>query len=399
MLNFINNRKAVSLLFLAPVLWITTGMLWDGDGDMRLVPIVLVIAALSLFVFRFAIIKDNLKSSFWVKLLFINGLFGALAYEVYGFDSRELRATLVMLFLFLTTPKNFYTKSAMQWLLFIASISCSSYSYYYQINVSLFRGEWPINAIPFATICGLVSISSLGLLLTRFEEKNTIVLIVAVTLSMAGLLLSQSRGPLIALIVVVFLLLLYVSYRKNWALCVLTLLCLVVGVGGLFKLPVIQDRIERTIQEYHLIEQGHLNSSIGVRLQMVGIGIELWQRNPMLGYGKDIKIEFDKLEYEKRITPSLNRLISMTFHNGYVDKFVLYGLLGGLIFLTFLFYPIWKARQYTIERGAVLLWAPALFVAICNFSDAPFINSQAAIYYMFIIGSVTMILSNEKERE
>ena len=158
MLELTNRKKLTSLLFLAPVIWMATGMLWDGDGDMRLVPLVLVIAVISIALFRFEVIKDNFKNSFWVKLLLINGLFGSIAYEIYGFDSRELRATLVILIFLLVTPKYIFNKKNMQWLLLISSISCALYGYYFQIYNYVPRGYWPINAIPFATICGLVSI-------------------------------------------------------------------------------------------------------------------------------------------------------------------------------------------------------------------------------------------------
>ena len=215
---------------------------------------------------------------------------------------------------------------------------------------------------------------------------------------MIGLLLSQSRGPLISILLVVSLSLLYVSFKKNKSLSVYVLIGLILSTLSFSQLPIVQGRIDSTVREYNLIKAGDYSTSIGIRLQMLLIGNELWKSKPILGYGKNIKKEFNRLESEKRINSTVNTLISMTFHNGYVDKFVLYGVLGGSIFLMFLAYPIWLSREYSFQNGAALLWPPALFVAICNISDAPFINAQAAIYYMFIIGSVTMMLSNEKDR-
>ncbi|PMK05050.1 O-antigen ligase family protein [Vibrio sp. 10N.261.55.A7] len=401
MLNYISssksNNKFIQLLFSLPVLWMTTGMLWDGDGDMRLVPIVLVLALVSILLFRFEIIRDNFKNSFWIKLLLVSGLFGAIAYKIYGFDSRELRATLAILVLLLVTPRDFYTKKVMQWILLAAASSCALYGYYYQLHVSLGRGAWPINAIPFATICGLVGIASLGLIVTNFKEKRIVFLLISLTCSVVGLLLSLSRGPFIAMIVVFFLLLLYASFKRSKKLSVCVLVFLSTVIFGISQFSVVQERIEHTIKDYRLIQKGVYGSSIGIRLKMVNIGANLWQKKLILGYGKDIKQEFDRLESEKRISPSFNRLISMTFHNGFIDKFVMYGVIGGAIFLTFLLYPIILSRRYSIENGSALLWPPALFIAICNVSDAPFINAQAAIYYMYLIGFVSFMLMNQKE--
>lgn len=399
MSNITSSNKFLSALFLPPVLWMSTGMLWDGDGDMRLVPIVLVIVALSLFLFRFDVVKDNFGNSFWIKLLIVNAIFGSVAYKVYGFDSRELRATFTMLFLFLSIPKGFYTVSNIQWFSFLSSLSCLSYGYYYQFISVLGRASWPVNAIPFATICGMVALLSLGLLVSSFECKNRTIVFLSFVFSLLGLIASQSRGPLIAAITVVIVFLSFFVYKKRNLVLMMFMSVLFILLCGLYKVPVIKERIEWTISEYNLIQEGDYSSPIGIRLQMLQVASELWIENPVLGYGKNIKSEFDHLEKEGRITTAVNKLISMTFHNGYVDKFVLYGGLGGVVFLTFIIYPIWKARKYSIDRGATLLWPPAVFIAMCNLSDAPFINAQAAIYYMFIIGAVTMMLSNEKERE
>ncbi|MEZ9231558.1 O-antigen ligase family protein [Vibrio amylolyticus] len=397
MLNCISNNKFVYLIFTFPILWMTTGMLWDGDGDMRLVPIVLVLALVSIFLFRFEVIKDNFKNSFWIKLLLVSGLFGAIAYKIYGFDSRELRATLSILVLLLVTPRDFYTKKVIQWILLASASSCVLYGYYYQVHAGLGRGAWPINAIPFATICGLVGVFSLGLFVTQFKEKRVVILFASFVFSVVGLLLSQSRGPLISMILVVFLLLLYVSSKRSKKLSFCVLVCLSTITLGISQLSVVQERVEYTIQEYRLIQKGVYGSSTGIRLEMFNIGADLWQKKPILGYGKDIKQEFDRLESEKRISPTFNRLISMTFHNGFIDKFVMYGVIGGAVFIAFLIYPILLSRRYSITSGSALLWGPALFIAICNVSDAPFINAQAAIYYMYLIGFVSFILMNQNE--
>lgn len=391
------NNKLTSLLFLISSFWIATGMLWDGDGDMRLVPIVLSLVITSVLVSRFHIIKNNFKNNFWIKLLAINGLFGLIAYEIYGFNSRELRATLVIFLLFLTTPRNLYTKSAMQWFLFVSSLSCALYGYYYQHVENLLRGYWPINAVPFATISGLILLSSVSLLLTTFKNKNYYIITFSIFFSVLALLFSESRGPIISSLIVFSMIVLYYSYKKSKLFALCMFLAIIISMLFASKLAVVEKRIHATNYEYSLIKRGIYDSSLGVRLQMFDIAIELWKVRPMLGYGTNVEKEFGRLESEGVINDNVHRLISMTFHNGYLDKFVLYGVFGGGIFLIFLIYPIWKARCYGVEEGSTLLWAPALFISICNLSDAPFINAQAAIYYMFIIGSVIMILSNEKE--
>ncbi|WP_367987867.1 O-antigen ligase family protein [Vibrio sp. NTOU-M3] len=396
MLSTISKDKITSFIFYLPILWISTGMLWDGDGDMRLVPIVLFVVMISLFLFKFENIKINFKNNFWIKLLLISASFGGVCYLYYGFDSRELRATLVVFFIFLVTPIHFFSIKTIQIFIFIASLTCALYVFNYQFLNHSSRAVWPINAIPFATISGLISIVSFVFLLHK--NTNNFKLLTSMILSFSGVVLSQSRGPLLSIMFVFFsiaLLFLFVKNKKH----TVWLLFIFIFLGfSLTKIPLISQRLESTYSEYHKIKNGDLNTSIGIRLQMQKIAFDLWRIKPIFGYGKDIKKEFNRLQSENVINSRVNWLISMTFHNGYLDKFVLYGIPGGLIFLNFLFYPIYLSRQYSLKEGSALLWAPALFMILCNLTDAPFINAQAAIYYMFIIGAVSMMLKNEKEQ-
>ncbi|MGD8111344.1 O-antigen ligase family protein [Vibrio sp. TRT 17S01] len=398
MSSTINKDKLISILFSIPILWMATGMLWDGDGDMRLVPIVLLVVMISLLFLKIDNIKKNFKNNFWLKLILINSSFGVIAYLCYGFDSRELRATLVVLFLFLAMPIDLLSKKNIRYFIFISSLTCFLYGFYFQVLNHSARGVWPINAIPFATISGLISIISFVSLFSKNEKNNYFISLMSLIFSFGGIILSQSRGPLLSVMIIFFVitfLFLFVKKKKHTVVFIFSFIFI---SFCLTKVPLISQRLDNTYDEYNKIRVGNLNTSIGMRFQMQNIAFELWKQKPILGYGKNIKREFARLEKKKIITPKVYRLISMTFHNGYLDKFVLYGIPGGLIFLTFLFYPIYLSRQYSLKEGSALLWAPALFMILCNLTDAPFINAQAAIYYMFIIGAVSMMLKNEKEQ-
>lgn len=396
MLHFISKDKLINSVFLLPLLWMATGMLWDGDGDMRLVPIVLVSMFVPMIFFKFNCIAFNFSHNPWTKLLLLSSFFGMVAYMSYGFDSRELRATLVVLFLLLSLPQSLFRKRYLQWFLLISSISCVLYGYKYQIISDLERGQWPVNAIPFSTICGLIFISSIGLKITKYTGKLQLVIYSSSLLSLIGMILSQSRGPLLSISLVLFSLVGVLFFFRNKLMLILSLV-VVVSIGGIIsQTSLVSERIERTYNEYQAIQKGELNTSIGIRLQMYKIALDLWKEKPILGYGKKIKDKFNDLEQEGFITPKVNELISMTFHNGYLDKFVLYGILGGTIFILFIIVPIYLSYPFSLQEGSFLLWGPAVFLALCNLTDAPFINAQAAVYYMFFIGYIYMMLSEEK---
>lgn len=396
MLHFISKDKLINSVFLLPLVWMATGMLWDGDGDMRLVPIVLVSMFVSIIFFKFNCIAFNFSRNPWTKLLLLSSLFGTTAYMTYGFDSRELRATLVVLFLLLTLPKSLFSKRYLQWFLLLSSISCALYGYEYQFITKLARGNWPINAIPYATICGLLLITSVGFIIDDYSGKSKLSLSTSAVFSMLGVILSQSRGPLLSIFLVLFSFYCLLFFFRNKLVLFLSSFLILLFGTVLSQTSLVGERIERTYSEYQAIQKGELNTSIGIRLQMYSIALDLWKEKPILGYGEKVKDKFNEMESEGLITSKVNRLISMTFHNGYLDKFVLYGVLGGAIFLLFIMFPIYHSFQFSLHEGSFLLWGPAVFLALCNLTDAPFINAQAAVYYMFFIGYIYMMLSEEK---
>ncbi|UUM30485.1 O-antigen ligase family protein [Vibrio japonicus] len=397
MFHSISKDKLVTGVFFIPLIWMATGMLWDGDGDMRLVPIVLLSMVVSISFYKFKYVALNLKNNFWIKLLVVSGVFGTIAYFTYGFDSRELRATLVVLFLLLILPNNFYQQRYFQWFLLLSSISCALYGYKFQFLTGSARGYWPINAIPYATICGLVLISSLGLLISKYHGKLILTVCTSSLLSFFGLVLSQSRGPLISIFVVLFFLIFLLFFFRSKLTLVVSLSFLVLCGFFLSKTSLVNDRISSTYNEYESIKRGEFNTSIGIRLQMYSIAFDLWKEKPILGYGKKIKDRFDELEREGTITPYVNKLVSMTFHNGYLDKFVLYGFFGGVVFLLFIIFPIYLSFQYSLQEGGFLLWGPAVFFSLCNLTDAPLINAQAAVYYLFFIGFSVLMLKKKED--
>lgn len=181
----------------------------------------------SISFYKFKYVALNLKNNFWIKLLVVSGVFGTIAYFTYGFDSRELRATLVVLFLLLILPNNFYQQRYFQWFLLLSSISCALYGYKFQFLTGSARGYWPINAIPYATICGLVLISSLGLLISKYHGKLILTVCTSSLLSFFGLVLSQSRGPLISIFVVLFFLIFLLFFFRSKLTLVVSLSFLV----------------------------------------------------------------------------------------------------------------------------------------------------------------------------
>lgn len=400
MSNIINREKVFSLAYYLPLLWVSTGMIWDGDGDMRMVPIVLLAVFVSLYQHRGRVFLDNLNDSFWVKLLLVNAIFGAVSYWYHGFDSRELRATIVVFFYLSFVPRRIYTYQLLQYFLLVSSVSALLFACYFNPYLNMARGVWPVNAIPFGSICGMISILSVFLLYKKYDDKLILLPLISFLFSFSALILSESRGPILSLVMIVLVLLLFFNQlARGYKMASLMGFALILALA--FNSSYVQKRIQATIGEVHNIERGNLETSIGYRLQMHKIAYQLFKESPILGHGHggQLNERIEKWHDEGIISAELARLMTMTFHNGLTEKLVMYGTIGGVIFLFFMCYPIYFATRYRLDAETFGFWGSACFIILCNVTEATFINPQAMIFYTLPVGLLIFISHQERAQD
>ncbi|MEZ8611585.1 O-antigen ligase family protein [Vibrio sp. 10N.222.51.C8] len=357
------------------------------QGNKPLVALVLVAAIVHIFIYGLFQIKSNFKSNVWLWGTLLAGMFTLIGYVTYGASSQELRGFLVTTVLLCALPqKQLLNAKLAQYLLFSAALACLALSCWYFFIYPTERIFWPTNPIPLATHQGLISTLSVGALLTNFKGKITWMLVVSAIISGFSLILTQSRGVILGVGVLYIVIGLILLYQRKINIKII-LLSLTLCFGAVFlSEEAIVERYDQTWKEISKIEQGDLNSSIGLRLQMYQAGIELFESSPILGHGS-----LNREYIEENIpgyTPRAYGFISEGhLHNNYIDKLARSGIIGLSIFLFFIFYPVYLG----LRKYPDLFWLfslPSIHYAVASLTDSPFRNGDALVVYLIVTGTL-----------
>ncbi|MEH6454252.1 MAG: O-antigen ligase family protein [Psychromonas sp.] len=380
-----------------PLLWISTLMFGIEKGEKILLIIVLLCALLSLTINKFSIVKYNWKNYPWIKYLLFLVLFGVISQLIHGFGSRELRAleTAVILLLFLDLTKIKIPYIA--YLLLVGAISALVFTYFYLNIQPTDRRLWPVNAIPFASYITLII--GCSILLIRHAQNKMIacILILAASIGVIALILTGSRGPILALICTVCLIFIYLAIRGhiNWK--IITIGLILITLVSVTTFTYIQKEYSRTINEITAISQGDLQTSIGLRLSVYAIGLELIKEKPLLGHGKvDLSLRWDQMLKNKEITPLERQVLSWNFHNDFIEKIVTSGILGLITMFFWLGMPIvYGIREH--REHLPLVSAPPLLYFFASMTDTPSTNGSSYVTYLIFTGIILACLINSKK--
>ena len=184
------------------------------------------------------------------------------------------------------------------------------------------------NALVFAALMVIaVSVVVAGLLLNATDRPK--VLAIAARAGAAALLMSQSRTPL-ALIAVNILLLVVIfgsAKARIWGIPIGLACIAAVGAALLagMHIPVLSSRIQATMENLaRMRADGNYNSSLGIRLAIWDIGLDMWRDAPWFGHGRVAGAQ----EMVRRIGSEYGIQSTFThFHNFIVQALVQGGVL------------------------------------------------------------------------
>ena len=390
------KKYLINGLILLPFIWLSTGIYLSKDSDKTMVIMILVSIITSLMTFGIKEIKKNIINNRFIWLLLIIFSYLLFSYFYHGVSSREIRSLIASLLLLITFPHQLLNKKTLLTLTVIGSATGLIVVIYFSIILNLGRSGLPVNAIPFSTITAIYLIFSIVLFLHSTNLKTKIMMSLMVLANISSLILSETRGTLLAgFIAMVFILLKTLNFNKINLKTIAISVVIITGMFLILKHP-IEQRIEQTAVEYHKIEAGNLTSSIGLRLQ-------LWKSAPMLigdhfllGVGNNIRNEIDKLYIKNKISQPLYDLQPAHLHNQYLDKIVKNGILGFILFILLLLIPIVASKETNTLYKQLSLGVVIIF-SISSLTDVPFNHGQTLFIYLLFIGVFNMFaLNNEK---
>ncbi len=206
-------------------------------------------------------------------------------------------------------------------------------------------------------------------------------------------LLSISRGALFPLPLVLGLV--WLINLRRWggrrALLVLSLALLLAGVSYL-AVPLVQDRLLYTLQEFSHIAAGNLagSESSGGRVQLWIAAVEAFQARPLIGltYAERELLNAQLVE-AGRLTEWVNGISRGHAHSQYFETLATGGVIGGVAMLFYLVLPAgYFALAYFRHRDSVFALAGFVFstgfVLFC-LSEVALQHEMIGTYYAYLL--------------
>ncbi|SBS64949.1 O-antigen ligase family protein [Vibrio atlanticus] len=381
----INTNLIQKILITLPLFWIVTVQVWLGQGNKPLAAITLFIAACCTLLYKKnkeVRHKHNWFEDGWIWILLLLSVFAVASYELHGFSSQELRATLIGLVFFLVYRNGFVKLPDIQNLCITSVVSSTILVIYHIFFLSVDRMSLPSNALVIASIQGFSVILLLALSCISYEGKRPKIMAILAFIGFLSMFLVGSRGPLLAVIIIGLVVLFKMMIQHRQYKVLFGVIAMVVfSVFLMSKYDVVSERIDYSLHEYHEISQGNMDTSIGLRLQMYQAGFDFFVDSPLLGIGGDKEAQLDKLSFTP--TNSGKRfIVNAHLHNNYIDKAASSGLVGIALLMLSLMYPLFNSRY---KLSPIVLLPVVYFSLMCLF-DSPFRNGDLAVMYFVFIG-------------
>ncbi|MEZ8493449.1 O-antigen ligase family protein [Vibrio splendidus] len=386
-MNIINKKQIYAAILLLPYFFATTGMLVLDSGDKKIIPLFLISIIVSILVFKKETILSNLRYPF-IWLVSVSCIYTVFSYYYHGASSREIRALIGSTLFLMFFPYHILSYKSLGWIVLLGGMTVFLNSMYFNIYMGVSRDAGYINPIPYATSCALISIISFSLLIEQPSFKEKLISSLAFLLSLPPIVLSETRGIWLAMILSILVLAIFKCIKsppsRNKLLIILITTTISLFSGTYLFKDKITERYERTVYEIEQIQSGNYSTSIGQRLQLWQIAPKLIQQKPLLGHGHEKpKLLLDKLK-NNEISNLTFRLASHHYHNQFLNKMVKSGTLGLILLISILFYPLVIMKHLQplakyITVGSVTL----LFIA--GLTDVPFNHPQPLILYLLFL--------------
>lgn len=385
-MNTIVNRKAVQLLIFFPCLFAFTACAVIKDGSKVIVPFVLLSILITILTEKDvkSLLKRNFSTPFY-KVILLMTVFSVVMYYTNGFSSSVIRALLTMSCFLLFLPWHKLPNKSFNYFVFLGSLTVFINSIYYNVWLEQHRSAGPVNPIPYATFCGLLFTTSICYMIYEKLNRYRILAAAGFIMSGASIILSQSRGVWLAVALAITLLIIN-GFRRNifnWKFS-LGIFALIFIVAFVFK-PEINQRIESTKNELVQIQQGNLNTSIGLRLQMWMLADDIIDGHYLFGIGaSQLGQRLNGLYQEKIASEEIHEFSPTHLHNQFVDSLVKNGIVGLCIMLALLFIPLKHITQRPPVTRALILCSVAVFL-VASLTDVPFNHPQSFTIYIILL--------------
>ncbi len=388
----------MQFIHLLPIYWAVSGLFIIHNGDKILVVLVSIslITKLLCSILKF----DNIKIEHnnLMILILISTAYASFKYYYNGYSSSEIRVLIsVLLYSSISFPRK------IRYGLLIATITISSsYILYQTLDIIEFKKletiQLPLNPIPYANFIGLLSIIALYLFYMSKNKVLSYFSAYSFILLSINVILVDTRGTWLALIATYLTIILMIFIKKrNWKITLLSLTIFTTVIISSY--PLVESRVDRSVEEIKSLNAGNLDTSWGIRVQLWMVAYDIVKSDPsLLGLGQTAHLEIIQDMYkEGKVRKSLADFDNKNFHNSIIDRTVKYGFIGVLLYLSVLLIPfIYGIKNFKSNYSPLLILMP-IFIFSAGLSYIPL--SHPGTYFLYLFTSITLINKMKYEKE
>lgn len=259
---------------------------------------------------------------------------------------------------------------------FLGAVIASVYGVYELLNGDVRRADgFFSHALTYGNVIALVAIAAFGVLLYRLYETKNHFYITSVTLvlTIVALLVSGSRGPILAFIITAFMVFIFRFKVKGF---ITGILLLIILVSVAYKVPHIQQRFINIADNAKVT-----TSSVGTRLVLWEASSRAIMLRPFFGYGKN---NFRDNIGEFIDVPTSSRAHA---HNSYIQYTYLHGFFGLFAMLGFLGSILWEIKRKMRDNPFMKVAMSVIVVFMLEgLTENNFTDSEVAIMCFSLVG-------------
>jgi putative inorganic carbon (hco3(-)) transporter len=244
------------------------------------------------------------------------------------------------------------------------------------------RSAGPLNPNPFGQV--LATAAVLAFYLARTQRPGVWRLLAALISAACavGVIYTQSRAALIALLLVSIAIALLHGVRLR---VVALAVCAAIALGSVVLPQSLEERVGALSQGTAATDSFRESNSLRGRTSENLAAMQMWADHPLVGVGPD-NFEVHYQTYSATIGLD-RRAQDRSAHNLYLESFAELGLLGGIAFLTVIGLSLsgaWRARSRLDGRDALLSEGVALALAAFLICAITLHSSYARYQWIFL---------------
>ncbi|BBN60158.1 O-antigen ligase family protein [Hydrogenovibrio marinus] len=239
----------------------------------------------------------------------------------------------------------------------------------------------------------------LGLLFLK--ERRAVYLVLYFVAFLLSALVA-SRTALAMITVPLFFTVVYFLFSTKSLSCVKKLGVVIIALAVIgSSMYLSKSKLDETFHDYKLAEHSNYYSSMGMRLAMLKVGMQMVENHYVLGVGPNLyKTELKHYvrltNYSEEVKNSISSFTHL--HNQFLMDFVLSGIAGIISLILFIGYPIkvlYQLFKYGRKEEAIFGIGFMVGFWFILFFGAIFTYTYTTILYMLTIGSVILFYRDE----